>query len=76
MSWYYQVRKRINADKSVVYDIVERYGRDMWTAQSMSPIGETKAEVIQDLTRMLADAKKHPILYEERQRLRKMKEEA
>jgi hypothetical protein len=73
MSWYYQVRKRI-VDGSPIYDIVERYGRDMWTAQSMSPLGETKAEVIRDLERMLADAKKNPILYEERQRLRKMKE--
>lgn len=63
MSWHYQIRKRI-IDGQKVFDIVERYGKDMWTVRGMNPTGESKAEVIRDAERMLADAKKYPVLYD------------
>jgi len=62
MSWHYQIRRRKSVDVWV-YDIVEVYTNPKgWTDNSVSPWGKTRRGIIQDLERMLADAKKRPTL--------------
>jgi len=65
MSWHYRIRKRI-IEWEAVFDIVEMYGgpNKMWTENGMRPFGNTRKELIRDLERMLADAKKYPVLYD------------
>lgn len=65
MGWHYQIRKR--CDTGVVwYDIVEVYERPRgWTVEGMRACGETVDEVIEDLERMLKDARAYPVLDED-----------
>ena len=60
--WHYQIRRRvINGEKE--FDIVENYDTiGAWTECGVSPIGNTKKELLVDLERMLEDAKKYPVL--------------
>jgi len=58
MSWHYQVRRKKIGTKWE-YDIVEVYTGNVHTERGISAIGNTKKELIQDLERMLADAKKY-----------------
>jgi hypothetical protein len=65
MSWHYRIRKRkAPENKKYIFDIVEFYGKRSWTVQGIKPYGDTKEELIQELERMLSDAKKYPVLYD------------
>lgn len=64
MGWHYQIRKR-SEDGMVLYDIVEVYENPRgWTVEGMRACGETVDEVIEDLERMVQDARAYPILDE------------
>lgn len=64
MSWHYQVRRRV-INGEVWHDIVEVFLHPRgWTIDSMAPGGKTKAELIRELERMLADAKRYRTLVE------------
>ncbi len=62
MSWHYQIR-HCTIDGADWYDIVEAYNDSTsWTQDGMAPGGEMATGVIETLERMLADAKKYPVL--------------
>jgi hypothetical protein len=60
MSWHYQI-KREAFEGSTWFELAEVYAPSGWTSGGV-PIGATPEEVIQVLERMLADAKKYPVL--------------
>jgi hypothetical protein len=64
LSWHYQIRKR--EDKGEVYfDIIEKYSDpEGWTANSITPIGETPQELTNELEHMLRDALEYPVFIE------------
>jgi len=64
-TWHYQIRKTTNTEGDDWFDVVEMYGTPLGhTCSGIRPGGATKAEVIKDLTRMLADAKRYRVLVE------------
>ena len=66
MRWHYQIRQR-DIDGALFFDIVEMFdGPIGWTEDSMAPSGDTPGELLADLERMLADAKRYPIFEEPR----------
>lgn len=64
MSWHYRARRR--EDKgSVWYDVVEFFEGsngmgEGWSQNSIAPMGETKADLVKDLRRMLDDVRRRP----------------
>lgn len=67
MRWHYQVRRQISEDGDAWFDIVEVYGTPYGhTCSGIQPGGTTKAALIQDLVRMLADAKRYRVIVTER----------
>jgi len=67
--WHYRACKRRDHKGYQYYCIVEffKIGRKLgWTADDMSPIGETKAELIHTLEMMLSDVKHYNTFNEER----------
>lgn len=63
MSWHYQIRKRTDHEGSH-YDIVEVYSGGGHTEHGMSPYGMSREELINELERMLEDAKHYRTLVE------------
>lgn len=63
-SWHYQIQEYCYTDvldvKRTYYQIIEVYGSGAHS-EGITPMGETPGELIQDLERMLEDAKKHPV---------------
>jgi len=55
---HYQAR-RLTANGLHYYDVIEVYREHGQTEDSVKPGGETKAELIADLERMLADVKRY-----------------
>lgn len=63
MSWHYRMRKRDFGDGVVWYEMAEFYpDLGVWSSEGESPLGDTPEELIKTLERMLADAKKYPVL--------------
>lgn len=61
MGWHYQVRKRNDG----YFDVVEVYEHPRgWTCEGCDPFGDSYEEVVEDLERMLKDAKAYPVLDE------------
>ena len=58
MSWHYQARRRTDKGQHW-YDIVEVYQRAGATIDGVKPGGETKAELVAELERMLADVQRY-----------------
>ena len=58
MSWHYQARRR-TLEGRYWYDIVEVYRRVGATIDGVKPGGETKAELVAELERMLADVQRY-----------------
>ena len=58
MSWHYQARRRTQHGQHY-YEVVAVYGRLLRSGGGMTPMGDTKAELIADLKRMLADVKRY-----------------
>ena len=56
MGWHYQARRRTDHGEQY-YEVIEVYREHGQTEDSVKPCGETKAELIADLERMLADVK-------------------
>jgi len=57
--WHYRVFRRKGKITPWLYTIREYYKPDSYTDDSI-PFGETRQELIQDLTNMLADAQSYP----------------
>jgi len=67
MTWHYQITKRIESDEAVfaireVYMDVPVAGARLWTENAITPMGDSRAEIITCLEMMLADAKRYPVL--------------
>lgn len=66
MSWHYQVRRRTDKGQQW-YDLIEVH-RKCGHTESITPGGETRAELIAELERMLKDARRYRTIIEEEQR--------
>lgn len=55
MSWRYGVME----NRDGIFQVHEIYDENSWTEDAVVPYGETKAELIRDLERMLKDAKRY-----------------
>lgn len=68
MSWHYQIRQRTMHGRRA-FDIVEQYGKKKgYTAEGIAPHGETREEVIIELTHMLRDAQKYRVIVEKEEK--------
>lgn len=59
--WHYQATR----NKDGMYEVREVFhieGKTSWTANPISPFGETKTELIHDIERMLMDVDSLPVL--------------
>ena len=63
MSWHYQACRRTQNGQHY-YDVIEVYRGRGQTEYSIKPCGETKAALIADLERMLADVKRFRTIVE------------
>jgi len=63
MSWHYQARRR-TSNGTHYYHVIEVYREHGQTEDSVKPCGETKAALIADLERMLADVKRYRTIIE------------
>ena len=61
--WHYQARRRTQHGQHY-YEVVAVYGRLLRSGGGMTPMGETKAELIADLKRMLADVERYRTIVE------------
>ena len=64
--WHYQARRRTDHGEQY-YEVIEVYREHGQTEDSVKPCGETKAELIADLERMLADVKRYRTIVEKEQ---------
>ena len=74
--WNYRIIRRRNEHPiedlvpEFYYEIHEVYYKknkiDLWTATSMTPYGESREDLIRGLQMMLHDAKKYPVLEEQK----------
>ena len=68
MSWHYQARRRTDHGEQY-YEVIEVYRKSIYgaagqTVDSVKPCGDTKAELIADLKRMLADVERYRTIIE------------
>lgn len=63
-TWHYQIQEYDDKGQKY-YQIIEVYSHGAKTENGVTPMGETPEQLIQDLERMLKDAKKYPVLPKE-----------
>ena len=65
-TWHYQIQEFCYTDVLDVchtyYQMIEVYSSGAKTENGITPMGETPEELINELERMIADAKKYPHL--------------
>lgn len=65
MSWHYRIRRRTLSGGDTWFDIVEYYDNPTgWTADGMTPGSGTREGLLDELERMLSDAKKYDVVNE------------
>ncbi|MGL5936646.1 MAG: hypothetical protein ACRCZI_13615 [Cetobacterium sp.] len=60
--WHYQIKKTVGEPNETFFEIVEVYTNPTGWTDGIYPIGNTPEELIRELERMLADARKYPVL--------------
>jgi hypothetical protein len=59
MGWHYAARKQVDGDGEH-WGVVEVYGPSLHTEDNMTPYGESRDELVNELKRMIVDLLQFP----------------